>query len=253
MQTATTAKGLIIKQTDYGEANRMLTIFTDEYGIIKAAAHGAKRSKGKSSAASQFLTYAEFSLYITSGEIWNINSIDTIDSFFPIQEDIEKLSAASYFTDIAYACLDQHNPDTEILRLLLNTVYAMAYKNVSAELAKPVFELRCTALAGFEPVMGCCTTCGREDELSSFSTEEGGMVCHDCAVSGDLPVYSGAHSMMQYALTADLSKLFSFEVDERIVKQVSYITERYLLRQLDRDFDSLAYYKKIVSGIKNNR
>lgn len=248
MPTTTTAKGIILKQTDYGEANRMLTIFTDEYGIIKAAAHGAKRSKSRSSASSQFLTYAEFTFYITSGEIWNVNSADTIDSFFPIQEDIEKLSAAAYFADMTYACLDLQNPDRELLRLLLNTLYAMAYKNVTARVAKPVFEMRCIAIAGFEPVIEHCALCGSTERLTSFSPEEGGIVCADCAVTGDVPVFEGTRSMIQYALRAELAKLFSFAVDDRIAEQASYISERYTAYQLDRSFDSLVYYKKITAG-----
>lgn len=250
MPTITTAKGIILRQTDYGEANRMLTIFTDEYGIIKAAAHGAKRTKSKQSASSQFLTYAEFTFYINSGEIWNINSAETIDSFFPIQEDIEKLSAAAYFADLTYACLDLQNPDRELLRLLLNTLYAMAYKNVSAKIAKPVFELRCISLAGFEPVISCCAICGDTQNLSSFSFEEGGVVCRECAAAGDVPVYEGTRSMMQYAARAELSKIFSFVVDDRIAEQASYISEKYAAYQLDNNFESLAYYKKIAAGGK---
>ena len=233
MANLTTAKGIVLRQTDYGEANRMLTIFTDEYGIIKAAAHGAKRTKSRQSASSQFLTYAEFSFYITNGDVWNINSAQTLDSFFPIHEDIEKLSAATYFTELTYACLDLQNPDTDVLRLLLNTLYAMAYRNVSAKIAKPVFEMRCIALAGFEPVTDHCVGCCSQSNLKSFSLYEGGTVCRQCAQAHDLPFYESTRQMIQFVLNADPAKIFSFTVDDKVAEQASFIAEKYVSFQLD--------------------
>lgn len=249
MANLTTAKGLVIKQTDYGEANRMLTIFTDEYGIIKAAAHGAKRTKSRQSASTQFLTYAEFTFYINSGDVWNISAAQTIDSFFPIHEDIEKLSLATYFSELAFACLDLQNPDNEMLRLLLNTLYAMAYKKVAPAIAKPVFEMKSIALAGFEPVVDYCIACGGAEQLTSFSVQDGGAVCKKCAKPHDLNLNPSTRQMAQFVLKAPPAKIFSFVVDDAVAAQASFIFEKYAALMLDYEFESLAYYKKI-SGVK---
>ena len=86
------ARGIIIKQSDYGEGHRMLSIFTEEYGIVKAVSYGVKKSKSKASASSQFLCYADFNFYKGANkDIMTINSIDTIDAFYPVSEDIKKL------------------------------------------------------------------------------------------------------------------------------------------------------------------
>lgn len=249
MANLVTAKGIVLKQTDYGEANRMLTIFTDEYGIIKAAAHGAKRTKSRQSASTQFLTYAEFSFYAGNSDVWSISSAQTIDSFFPIHEDISKLSIATYFSELTFACLDLQNPDTEILRLLLNTLYAMAYKNVSPAIAKPVFELRCIALAGFEPVVDYCISCGAGENLTAFSVTDGGSVCRNCAKKHDFAMHDSTRRMAQFILRALPNKIYSFVVDEPVARQASHIFEKYAALMLDYEFQSLEYYKKI-EGIK---
>ena len=57
------ARGIIIKQSDYGEGHRMLTVFTEEYGIVKAVSYGVKKSKSKAAASSQFLCYGDFDFY----------------------------------------------------------------------------------------------------------------------------------------------------------------------------------------------
>ena len=48
------ARGIIIKQSDYGEGHRMLTVFTEEYGIVKAVSYGVKKSKSKAAASMRF-------------------------------------------------------------------------------------------------------------------------------------------------------------------------------------------------------
>lgn len=227
----------------------MLTIFTDEYGIVKAAAHGAKRTKSRQSASTQFLSYAEFSFYAGSGDVWSIGSAQTIDSFYPIHEDISKLSAATYFAELAFACLNLQNPDTEILRLLLNTLYVMAYKNVSASVAKPVFEIRCIALAGFEPVADYCVACGANENLAAFSVTDGGVLCEKCAKQHDLKMHDSTLQMIRFILKAPSNKIYSFVADEPVANQASYIFEKYAACMLDYEFESLEYYKKI-EGIK---
>ena len=72
------ARGIIIKQSDYGEGHRMLTVFTEEYGIVKAVSYGVKKSKSKAAASSQFLCYGDFDFYKGVGkDIMTINNIDT--------------------------------------------------------------------------------------------------------------------------------------------------------------------------------
>ena len=87
------ARGIIIKQSDYGEGHRMLSIFTEEYGIIKAVSYGVKKAKSKAAASSQFLCYADFDLYKGANkDVMTVNSIDTIDGFYPLSEDIKTVS-----------------------------------------------------------------------------------------------------------------------------------------------------------------
>ena len=97
--------GVIIKQSDFGEGHRMLWIFTDKFGIIKAVAHGAEKIKSKAGAATQFLAMCDFDFY-DNGEIWNISSVTAKDTFWPVQEDIVKLSLCTYFADIVYYSLE---------------------------------------------------------------------------------------------------------------------------------------------------
>ena len=137
------ARGIIIKQSDYGEGHRMLTVFTEEYGIVKAVSYGVKKSKSKAAASSQFLCYGDFDFYKGVGkDIMTINNIDTLDGFYPVSEDIKKLSLCVYLADITYCILGMNNPDSRMLHLFLNSVYALAYRDEPMDKVKAVYELK---------------------------------------------------------------------------------------------------------------
>ena len=240
------SKGLILKQTAFGEANRMLTVFCEDLGIIQVSAYGAKSAKGRRSAALQFMAYSEFVLKKGKGDILTVESAEAIDSFFPAQEDIRVLSLLNYFSEITCAALGQNVEDNNLLHLLLNTVYVCAYNKVPCALAKAVYELRLAKNSGYMPELASCLQCGREVELPYFSYN-GGLVCEGCAKkSPAIPIDTGCLHALTYILHADDKKMFSFQVSDAVLERLSILAETYLLKHLDRDFKSLEYYKKII-------
>ena len=123
-------RGIIIKQANYGDAHRMLWIFTETDGIIKAVRYGIRGKKTSNAAAFQLFSYGDFKLRPSRGEIMTAVSADVLDGFYPVSEDIKKLSLASYLADITYTLLGEANPDKRMLALFLNAVYAASNKEV---------------------------------------------------------------------------------------------------------------------------
>ena len=111
-------RGVIIKQSDYGEGNRILNIFTKEQGIIRAVLYGAKSPKNRNGAPAQFLTYADFMLSNSGRDMFTVRSCEPIECFFAIQEDIEKLALCSYFADLSYTLINLNSADENMLNLL---------------------------------------------------------------------------------------------------------------------------------------
>ena len=236
-------QGLIIKQNDYGEGNRRLSIFTPNYGIISAVSYGAKRQKKNSAALSQFLCFGEFELYLSNRDFANVNSINVTEAFLPITEDIVKLSLCAYLADITYAMLGGNNPDERLLKTLLNTIYALAYRDEQPDKVKAVYELRLMALEGYMPNLGVCG-CGRED-TDAFDPDRGSMVCPGCHGKNSIPVSVGVYKAMHYIIMAEDKRLFSFTGNEMLFEELGRLAERYLLTHIDKSFSSLDYYKRI--------
>lgn len=242
------ANGLILKQNDYGEANRMLTVFCEGYGIVKASVYGAKSVKSRQAAASQFLCYGAFVFFQGKGDILTVNTVEPLECFFPIQEDIAALSLSTYFADITYAAIDMHAPDDGLLHMLLNALYVLAYKKMPLQTVKLVYELRLAVHAGFTPVTGMCAVCGESEGLTGFSVKENGMVCAECTQSlpGIISVSPACFRALYYIVHAERKKVFAFRIGDEVQQELGILTEKYILRHLDKDFPSLSYYKRMI-------
>lgn len=238
------ATGIVIKQTEFGESNRMLSIFTKEFGIIRASVYGAKSIKSSKGAASQLLAFSEFELSKGFSDIYTVSSAHVEESFFKLSEDIEKLSLAVYLSDITYTALGMENADGRVLSLFLNTLYALCYNNLEVKKAKAVYELKLMTLSGYMPVLNRCVKCGSLSGIARFSAASGGLICSGCAPEG-VGVTKSIVDAMNYIINADTKRMFSFKASDDLILKLGNITEDYVVSQLETEFKSLKYLKSI--------
>lgn len=238
------AKGIVLKESIFGEANRMITIFTKDYGIIRAAVYGAKSIKSGKGAACQMFSYSEFELAKSNGDIYTVSAVSPIETFFRLSEDIVKFSLAAYLAELTLTAVGGENPDEPVLSLLLNTLYALCYNGLEAEKAKCVYELRLMSLLGYKPQLTKCVRCGSIKEIVGFSAREGGLVCSLCG--GGTAIGKSTAEALNYIITAEEKKIFSFTVSDEVLKRVGRICEEYARFQLDTEFQSLLYLKKMM-------
>lgn len=238
-------RGIIIRQSNYGEAHRMLSIFTENDGIIKAVRYGVRGKKASNAAAFQVLSYGDFRLRPSGGGVMTALSADIIDGFYPVSEDIVKLSLLNYFADITYAMLGEANPDKRILSLFLNIVYAAAYRNEPLLKLKCVYELKLMCASGYMPNLGLCGECGAEAHF--FSPGRGCMVCDKHKSREDIELSYSALSLMRYIVSCPDKKMLSFEAkNESIYDELGFVTQTYVIAQSGRIFSSLQYFRSML-------
>lgn len=240
------ASGMVLKQTEYGETNRMISIFTKEYGIINASVYGVKSLKGGKSVACQVLSFSEFELSKSKGDIHTVSSANLKESFFPIAEDMQKLSLAAYLCDITYYALGMENPEERVLSLLLNTLYAISYNDTEIRKAKCVYEMRMMCLLGYKPTLTKCVKCGNIKNIVSFSARSGGLVCSDCPKEG-IAIEKSVAQALGFIISAEDKKMFSFTLLENLMGVLEKICEDYVRTQLDMEFASLLYFKNMIT------
>ena len=244
-----TTKALVLREVKYKDADKILTILTQDEGKLTVKARGARRKGCKYAAAAQALSYSEMTLFGNRGR-WTINEAETIEQFLPLREDIAALALASYFAETLEAVSDEDSPDPAVLQLGLNSLYALSRGLYAPGHIKAVFELRLMCLSGFEPDLSGCAACGREEPADTMFSLGGGVLhCRACPPGSpgpSLPVGPETVEAMRYIIFSEPKKIFSFAIPEAGEKQLAAVTEGFLLTQLDRSFGSLEYWKTLI-------
>ena len=240
--------GLILREQNTGEDDRIVTILTKERGVIRAFANKARRIKSKNTSATSLLSYSRLTLYYGRDK-YTINEAEPIEVFFHLREDILLLSLAQYFCELCLTLAPKEEEAEEVLRLTLNTLSMLAGEKRTPAFLKAVYELRLLSMAGYMPDMTMCESCGcYEAQEMQLLLRSGRLRCAGCGPAAE-PVATlpkGVLFAMRHIVYADCHKLFSFSLPEKSLLTLSDACERYLLAQLDRGFGTLQFYHGLI-------
>lgn len=252
--------GLVMRVTETGENDAYLSVLTKEKGRFGLLSKGARSIKGGKLAISQIFTYANFEYY-TRGEVNILKGGSVNKSFFEISRDFEISALGFYLCELACEVSDENVESGELLRLLLNALYALIERLYPKEIIKAAFELRAMALSGYTPTLSACHVCGRTDAPAVYlNVEEGTLVCPDCLSktrfvrqsdyddvrrsSTLLPLSPATLEAMRYCVGGPLSRIFSFALeDEGDLASLCSLAERYVTAHLERGFVTLNSYR----------
>ncbi len=252
---------LVIRQTDYGENDKLLTLLTAEKGKMTVCIKGGKSLRNKNLACSGLLCYSEFTVRENKG-FYTLSEASLIEQFFGLRGNLTRYAAAQYVADVAGEVCVENNDESEMLQLVLNTLYMLSETDRDVDFVKAVFEMRCAVLVGFCPDLSSCGLCGKtEGEIMYLDVMNGALRCYDCfgtdvdSASRDglvtatiiLPLSSTVLGALRYVAEAPAKRIFSFTVPEHELGDFCRVCEKYLLNQIERSFRTLAFYRNIRS------
>lgn len=244
-----TTKGLVLRETQYKDNDKLLHVLSDELGLVTVKARGVKRKNSPLKSGCQLLTYSEFTVYERNG-YYTVNEAEPLAMFLRVRQDIELLSLGSYFAQLLETVATEGQSSPELLSLGLNSLYALDTLKKPQILVKAVFELRLMCLAGFTPMLEGCSHCG-DSQANYFLLQEGTLICDVCkrAYSGGEQriLSSGVLAAMRHISFCEKQRLFSFTLPETAMRELGRVTEEFLLIQLGQGFSSLNFYKRLFT------
>lgn len=242
----TVDRGVVLRETETKETDKILTLLTWEAGKIAVIARGARRKNCKFAAAAQPLAYAEWTLY--QRRDWRYASdASTLDLFDGLRGDLTALALGCYMAELTEAVCPEDVPAPELLRHLLNGLYALSALHKPPALVKPAFELRLLCLAGYEPLADACALCGREDpEEPVLDPVQGVLRCRDCGGGGGSPLCRDSLAALRHIVYGDPKRLYAFRLGEEPLRRLTAASEAFLHAQLERRFSTLEFYKKLL-------
>lgn len=239
--------GLVIKETSMGEADRLITILTKDNGIIRAYAAGAKSIKSKRGSGTSLLSYSNFSLTKT-GDTYRLSEATPIKLFFSTDSDIETLAISQYFCELCSVFEPTDKYGEEFLRLVLNSLHFLTEKKKDAFLIKAITELRIATVSGYCPNLVGCDKCGAfTDDIMCFNVQNGSIFCNNCNEnSANIPLNKTLLDAMRHIVYSPFVRLYSFEIPKNDAMNLSKITEKYILYQVDHKFLTLEFLHSVL-------
>lgn len=230
-------KGIIISESNMGDFDKMLTMLTPGQGKISCVAKGARRPKSSLLAGTQFLCFGEYIMY-KGAENYTINSCETIEMFYNIRTDLDKLENAVKITKIIQDVTGENENCYKILQLYLNTLYMISEYEKDANFKISIFKLKLLCYLGFRPKIEKCTSCGEKENLAYFSIKDNGLKCKKCGRQdkGSISINQSTWLAIKYIVMAPPKKLFSFSLGEESKKQLELVCRIFFNEKLEKDY-----------------
>lgn len=240
-------KGIVIREAPKGETSKLLTVLTADMGVITVNAKGVRKISSPYIKSAQLFAFSDMLLYVKNG-FYTLTEASLIADFYSLSADIKKYALACYLCDAASAFAVAGEECANVLRLLLNSLYALENGKNSDSLVKSAFELRLCAECGFYPDVSICAGCDEEltDKDLIFNIADGCTLCTSCGMEGgdNVRLTPSVAKAIIHITESDLSRFLLFRIGNNEQQTLSHIAERFMLARAERGFKTLAFYKK---------
>ncbi len=229
--------GIVIAENNMGDYDKMLTILTPNYGKISCVAKGARRPQSALLAGTQLFCFGEYMMY-KGTNTYHINSCETIEIFYHLRTDLDKLKYAVHINKIIQDVTEENENCYRILQLYLNTLYMISEKEENLDFILGVFKLRLLAILGFTPRITQCVNCKEKTNLEYFSIKDNGMKCNICGKQdkSTISITESTKNAIQYVITAPPKKLYSFILKDESLEEFKLITKIYFNEKLEKEY-----------------
>ncbi|MCM1115649.1 MAG: DNA repair protein RecO [Clostridium sp.] len=242
----TSTKGLVIREQTIGESDRLVTLLTADYGLVRAFVRGAKQMKNRLASSTSLFAYSNFSLY-RGRDAFVVDNASPIEVFFDLRTDIVRLSLAQYFSQLAYELGEEEQPGQEMLSILLNSFHLLCNSSKDIRIIKSAVEFRLLSLGGYMPSILACANCAAyETDIMYFDTMDGMIYCENCAKAGAHQCPKNVITAIRFICLTEPKKIFSFSLSDENLNLLGEISEKYLLSRLQKTLQTLVFYKGII-------
>lgn len=220
-------EGIVIRTTDYGETNKVVTLYTREWGKVGVMARGAKKPNSRLSSITQLFTHGYFLVQKGSG-LGSVQQGEMISSFRSIAEDIFLTAYASYIVELTDKCTDDRKPNPFHFELLYQTLNYMN-EGYDPDILMNIYEMKMLNVMGLYPTLNQCSVCGSTDGHFSFSIREGGFICHRCLERDayHLKLSPAAVKLLRIFYYFDLSRLGNISVKSETKAELKKVISTY--------------------------
>ncbi len=233
------SRAFLVRAVDMGEADRRLSFFTREAGIVSTIGKSAWRSRKRFGGTLQRYVLLDIAWTETPGKLAVLSSAAVSESFWAIVEDWERVRHADYFLELAAELFPQGGPKPKAFGILLDGIRSLASGDSPGETARRA-EAGFLAIGGWGPDLARCRKCGRADSRRfRFLPSEGGLLCEACPPAGGMPLSLGAVKTWRALQAGSGAPKGRLRIPEVIAEELRGVMPKYIEYCLGKPVRSL--------------
>lgn len=244
------ASAVVLRHSDWGEADRLLTLYTRERGFVRALAKGARKVTSRK--AGHLEPFTHVTIQLAKGrDLLIVTQVETIDAFLPLRDDLVKTGYASYIVELLLRfSYEEEGANPSVFRLLVETL-ARIETEADAWLPVRYYEMRLLDAVGFRPHLFECANCGREilPEDQFFSFIAGGVICPRCG--NGLPNLAGISletlKYLRHFQRSSYKDASRANPGSDVRKEAETLMQGYFTYLLERELNSPGFIKRVKS------
>ena len=229
-------EAVVLRRIDFGEADRVLVLYTRERGKLPVVAKGVRRMSSRMAGHLELFTQSELML-AKGANLDVVTQAETRNAFRPVREDLTRTSTAYLIAELADALTEEAMEQPELFDLLTATLRALGTTD-DPRLVAAHYQLRLLDVAGFRPVLMQCVSCHADlaPGRNAFSAYLGGALCPRCGPGepSARPIDTDVLKVLRNLQRAGLPGSAHFRVPEMVMREVERILRDLIERHTER-------------------
>lgn len=177
------AEVVVLRHTDWGEADRLLVLFSREAGKLRAVAKGARKLRSRKAGHLEPFTHVKL-LLAAGRDFWIVTQAETVNAYLPVREDLVRTAYAAYVIELIDRFTYEEGENRPLFQLLVDTLERVSTLPDPFPAVR-YYEIRLLDLLGFRPNLTTCVRCGTQIKAEDqfFDAEHGGVLCPRCGAN----------------------------------------------------------------------
>ncbi len=242
-------EGIVLKSMEYQEADKIVTIYTKDYGKITAIAKGVRKTKSKFGSSLEILTYSTF-LFYKGKNLDIVSQTEILESFFSTSKEVIKFAFAANCVEVVNKLTEDREINIVLFNLLKEALHYLRESN-DPKLLTLSFKWQTISILGYRPSLNHCCRCNKsvEDQKEMYlNIKEGGLVCNNCIAKDKEECVKASlyfNKLVRKILITPLSTISSATIPDKKRKELEKITDLYIAYHSEKSFKTDRFLKSL--------
>lgn len=240
-------EAVVLRHADWGEADRILGIYTREAGKLRAIVKGARKLQSRK--AGHLEPFTRVQLMLARGrDLWIVTQAETVEAYLPLREDLQRIAQASYVVELLDRFTYEEGANHLMYSLLVDTLGRLAITD-DLTLTVRYYELHLLDLLGFRPELVSCVRCGSliQAQDQFFSVLLGGILCPSCGPFelSARPISMPSLKFLRHIQRSTYAAAVKAQIPPPIRSEMETVLQSFITFHLERNLNSPAFIREV--------